>query len=102
MTGEGLTLSLRHRSLWLSVLVPCASALLEVCYQLLDTSFHIAQLLTDIYLLALRILTAVLWYLFCLALGTAADKALKSLQLVNRSCLLENYSISKIMARLML
>jgi hypothetical protein len=76
--------------MWLSVVVPCASVLLEVCYQLLDISFHIAQLLTDIYLLVLRILTAVLWYLFCLALGTAADKALKSLQLVSRSYLHEN------------
>lgn len=84
------------------MLVPCASVLLEVCYQLLDTSFHIAQLLTDVYLLALRILTAVLWYFFCLALRTAADKALKSLQMVNRSCLLKNYSVSKKMARLML
>jgi hypothetical protein len=101
VTGDGLTLSLRHRSLWLSVLVPCTSILLEVCYQLLDTSFHIAQLLTDVYLLVLRILTAVVWYLFCMALGTTADKALKSLQLVSRSCLHENYSVSKKMARLM-
>jgi hypothetical protein len=84
------------------MLVPCTSILLEVCYQLLDISFHTAQLLTDIYLLVLRVLTAVLWYSFCLALGTAADKALKSLQLVSRSCLHENYSVSKKMDHLML
>jgi hypothetical protein len=90
VTGEELTLSLRHRSMWLSVLVPSTSVLLEVCYQLLDTSFNVVQLLTDIYLLVLRILTAVLWYLFCLALGTAADKALKFFHLVSISCLREN------------
>jgi hypothetical protein len=90
VTGEELTLSLRHRSMWLSVLVPSISVLLEVCYQLLDTSFRVVQLLTDIYLLVLRILTAVLWYLFCLALGTAADRALTFLRLVSGSCLHEN------------
>jgi hypothetical protein len=55
-----------------------------VCYQLLDVSFKVAQLLTDIHVLVLRVLTAGLWHCFCMALGTAADKALQNFELVSR------------------
>jgi hypothetical protein len=75
------------------VLIPSAAILVELCYQLLDVSFNVPQLLTDIYLLVLRVLTAALWHLICAALQAAADKALQNFQLVCWSITLDSETI---------
>jgi hypothetical protein len=95
VTGQDLTLSLKRRAVLLSALIPSVSIVIEVCYQLLDITFHVVQLLTDTYLFCLRLLTAALWHIFCTALETAADKALQSFQLVSNGSLREMQKINE-------
>ncbi|XP_069683171.1 gustatory and odorant receptor 24-like [Periplaneta americana] len=78
VTAQTLSLSLRKRAWCLALLVPAASLSLECCYQLLDTSINLVQLVTDVYLLVLRVLLTVVWHFCCRALCKAAEDTLHS------------------------